>query len=238
VNLTDGHLRRVPALPLTPPHGDAWLYSTLDDLHRWSVLMDGSDLVPAAEVTEAFSAGAGGYGLGWFVDQGFGRRRHRHNGFLPGYATDFIRFPGDSLTIILFSNLDRARMSRIARDLSAIVLGQPYDMPVRGRLAARPDAGQAARLEGTYLLAQGVTLRVRNETDYLTAQVRGRFTAGLIPLSSVEFYMPSPMAASRSRCKAMRPRRRSTCATAARTTSARGSRRAEALPTRRRSGRE
>jgi CubicO group peptidase (beta-lactamase class C family) len=190
VPLTDGHLQRVPALPLTPPHGDAWLYSTLDDLHRWSVLMDGSTLVSKEEAAEVFTAGAGGYGFGWFVDQGFGRRRHRHNGFLPGYATDFIRFPDDSLTIVLFSNLDRARMSRIARDLSAIVLGQPYDMPVRGRLSARPDAAQAARLEGAYLLAQGDTLRVRNEPDYLTAQVRGRYTAGLIPLSAVEFYMP------------------------------------------------
>lgn len=108
VPLTDGHLQRVPALPLTPPHGDAWLYSTLDDLHRWSLLMDGSALVPKEEAAEVFTAGAGGYGFGWFVDQGFGRRRHRHNGFLPGYASDFIRFPDDSLTIVLFSNLDRA----------------------------------------------------------------------------------------------------------------------------------
>lgn len=190
VALTDGHLTRVPALPFTPPHGDAWLTTTLDDLHRWSLLMDGSDLVPAAAAAEVFAAGAGSYGLGWFVDQGFGRRRYRHNGIVPGYLTDLIKFPDDSLTIVLFSNLDRARMSRIARDVSAIVLGQPWDMPVRGTLAARPDAEQSARLEGTYRLAQGDTLRVRNEPDYLTAQVRGRFTAGLIPLSAVEFYMP------------------------------------------------
>lgn len=191
VALTDGHLQRVPALPLTPPHGDAWLYSTLDDLHRWSILMDGGALVPVEEVSEVFTAGAGGYGLGWFVDRAYGRRRFRHNGFMPGYATDMIKFPDDSLTIVVFSNLDRARLSRIARDLTAMVLGQPYDLPVRGRLASRPTPEQSARLEGEYLLAGGSdTLRVRNEPDYLTAQVRGRYLAGLIPLSAVEFYMP------------------------------------------------
>ena len=59
----------------------------------------------------------------------------RHNGILPGYVSDFIKFPDESLTLVLFSNLDRTRLDRIARDVSAIVLGLPYDPPVRGTVA-------------------------------------------------------------------------------------------------------
>ena len=61
VSLTDGHLARVPPLALTPPEGDAWLYSTVDDLYRWSVVMDGGALVPTAEVVEALTPGQGNY---------------------------------------------------------------------------------------------------------------------------------------------------------------------------------
>lgn len=189
VSLTDGHLTRVPRLALTPPEGDAWLYSTVDDLYRWSLVMDGRGFVPATDIAEIFHPGLGNYGLGWFVDTAFDRKRARHTGFLPGYATDFIRFPDDGLTIVIVSNLDRARLNRIAWDISAIALGKPYDMPLRGKVVKlAPD--QLARLEGKYRFADGTFVTIANEPDYLTASVEGKYKAGLIPLSATEFFMP------------------------------------------------
>ena len=112
-----------------------------------------------------------------------------HNGILPGFVSDFIRFPDDGITIVLLSNLDRVRLSRIARDISAIVLGQPFDLPVHGQvIALTPD--QVARLTGAYTTADGRTLEVRQEPDYLTAELKGQYTAGLIPLSPTEMYFP------------------------------------------------
>ncbi len=180
VSLTDGHLKPVPDLVLTPPHGDAWLYSTVDDLLRFSRYIEGN-----AEI----AAGEDGYGAGWIVDQAFERKRMHHNGILPGFVSDFIRFPDDGITIVLLSNLDRVRLSRIARDVSAIVLGQPFDLPVHGQvIALTPD--QVARLTGAYTTADGRTLEVRQEPDYLTAELKGQYTAGLIPLSPTEMYFP------------------------------------------------
>lgn len=189
VPLDDGHLRKLPRLPLTPPAGDAGIYSTVDDLYRWSRVMDGSPLVPAAEAAEVSTPGLEGYGYGWFVGEGFNRKRLRHNGALPGYLSDFIKFPADKVTIILFSNLDRARLSSIARDVTAIVLGTPYDMPVRGKVVQLA-AAQTARLEGEYRMADGKRLTIRRDPDYLTAELEGKYTAGLIPLSPTEFYFP------------------------------------------------
>lgn len=187
--LTAGHLQKMPRLTLTPPAGDACLYSTVDDLYRWSQVMEGSGFITAAEVEEVFTAGRGNYGYGWFIDNGFNRKRMRHNGMLPGYVSDFIRFPAEKITIILFSNVDRAPLSRISRDISAIVLGTPYDLPVRGKVVTLTEQ-QIAALVGEYKTAEGPLLTIRKEPDFLTAAIKGRYTAGLIPLSPTEFYFP------------------------------------------------
>jgi CubicO group peptidase (beta-lactamase class C family) len=189
VPLTSGHLKRVPKLPLTPPAGEGGLYSTLDDLYRWSQLMDGSRFVTAAQVAEIFTPGLDNYGYGWFIGNAFNRKRVRHTGALPGYVSDFIKFPDDKITIILFSNLDRARSSSISRDVTAIVMGASFDMPVRGKVVKLlPE--QLARLEGVYKMADGKLLTITNAPDFLTAELKGRYTAGLIPLSPTEFYFP------------------------------------------------
>lgn len=187
--LTAGHLKPLPVLPRTSPAGDAWLYSTVDDLFRWSQIMEGNGFVSAAEVKEVYTAGLGNYGYGWFVDNAFSRKRTRHNGMLPGYVSDFIRFPDEKISIIIASNLDRAPLNRIARDLSAIVLGTPYDLPVRGHVIRLTEA-QISALLGDYKTAEGATLTIRKDPDFLVAAIKGRYTAGLIPLTPTEFYFP------------------------------------------------
>jgi CubicO group peptidase (beta-lactamase class C family) len=106
----------IPKLALTPPAGDAALVSTLDDLYRWSVLMD------ARENLEVFNPGLGGYGYGWFIDTRFGRRRYIHTGELPGYRTVFIKYPSEKLTVILFSNQDQSPMENLTREISKLLL--------------------------------------------------------------------------------------------------------------------
>lgn len=187
--LTDGHLVARPRLPLTPPAGDAGLYATVDDLLAWSRAMDGGALVPKVEADEVFTPGLENYGYGWFVGEGFKRRRFRHNGGLPGYTSDLVKFPDEGLTLVFFCNLDRARLSSVVRDVSALVLGLPWDMPVSGTVAAL-QPGDYARLEGVYAMADGRPLTVTKEKDLLTATLKDRYTAGLIPLSPTRFYFP------------------------------------------------
>ncbi len=187
--LTDGHLVATPPLPLSPPAGDAGLYATVDDLLAWSRAMDGSALVPKAEADEVFTPGLENYGYGWFSGEGFSRRRYRHNGGLPGYTSDFVKFPDDGITIVVFCNVDRARLSSVVRDVSAIVLGLPWDMPVSGAVAELGPEDYA-RLEGVYATADGKKLTVKKEPDLLTAALEGRYTAGLVPLSPTRFYFP------------------------------------------------
>lgn len=188
VSFTDGFMEPVPNLPLTQPEGDAWLFTTLDDLFKWSRVMDGGKLVSKSEIADAFKPGLGNYGFGWFIDKAMNRTRYSHTGALPGRLTNFIKFPDDSVTIIIFSNSDRGRMGSVTHDLSAIVLGQPYDMPVRGKVVALPPE-KIAPLLGEYRQADGKVLSI-SSGDMLTAKLTDRYTAGLIPLSPTEFYFP------------------------------------------------
>lgn len=189
VPLTAGHLTLVPHLPLTPPAGDAGIYATVDDLLRWSRAMDGGRLIPAAEVAEVFTPGLEGYGYGWFIQTAFDRIRYRHNGILPGHVSDLVKFPADSITIVTLSNLDRTRLDRVMRDVTAIVLGTPWDMPVQGKVVAlTPD--EIAAVAGVYRMSDGKALTVKPDGDLLAAALEGRYTAGLVPLSPTEFYMP------------------------------------------------
>ena len=189
VPLTEEHLEKQPMLPLTPPAGDAWLYSTVDDLYRWSTIMDGTAFVPANEAAEVFTPGLGNYGYGWFVDTSLGHRRYRHTGSLPGYVSQIVKFPDDKVTIVILSNLDRAPMLHTGRNLMMISLGQPYDPPVCGKVIKLDDA-QVQALEGEYKMEDGTPLTIHNSPKYLLAEKKGFFTAGLIPLSPTRFYMP------------------------------------------------
>ncbi|MBV9217362.1 MAG: serine hydrolase [Acidobacteria bacterium] len=192
VPLTDGHLKRLPQLSLTSPEGDAFLYTTVDDLYKWAQVVTGekAGVLTSEDLKEILTPNSSGYGFGWFVGKGFDRKRYRHTGGLPGYISDFAIFPDDKITIILFSNLDRARLSNTMRDVSAIMLGTPYDMPVRGKVVTLSDE-QFQNLTGVFKMADGKTLTVSKKPgDMLTAELEGRFTAGLIPLSDREFYFP------------------------------------------------
>jgi CubicO group peptidase (beta-lactamase class C family) len=108
--------KRIPSLSLEPPAGDAALISTLEDLFKWSLALDGPGR------SEVFTPGLGGYGYGWFIDSRFGRKRYVHTGELPGYRTVFVKFPKEHLTMILFANQDQAPMETITRDLTRMIL--------------------------------------------------------------------------------------------------------------------
>lgn len=200
--LTAGHLKALTHIygrrmtkeeqdALSPAAADGCLYSTLDDLFRWSRIMDGSPFVTAAEAAEVFAPGLGGYGYGWYNETFLGLRRLRHTGAQPGYTSQLSKFPEEGVTLVIFSNLDRAPMARIVRDVTAVVFGKPYDLPVRGAVAAL-DAAQFAALTGDYKTADGRVLKVYKEANYpfLTAEIKGQYVAGLIPLSPTEFYFP------------------------------------------------
>lgn len=62
-------------------------------------------------------------------------------------------------------------------------------MPIRGTpIKLSPE--QSVRLTGDYRMFSGSIINITQGNEYLTAAVKDRFTAGLIPLTPTEFYFP------------------------------------------------
>jgi hypothetical protein len=49
---------------------------------------------------------AGSYGFGWDIGDANGHRRIEHGGAWQGFTCDISRFPDDSLTVVVLTNLD------------------------------------------------------------------------------------------------------------------------------------
>lgn len=56
---------------------------------------------------------AASYGLGWSLDTYLGEERVSHDGQFPGFRSDWERFPGQRLSVILLANLGSARVQRL-----------------------------------------------------------------------------------------------------------------------------
>lgn len=189
ISLLDQNLTLIPELPLDPPHGDAGMFSTVEDLYRWSAALDDGTAAPRSDIDEVFAPGRDRYGFGWTIGTDYGEKRYQHTGVLPGYLSTIIKFPDRHITIVIVSNMDRVRMSTISAAVSAIALQKPFDMLVTGTVT-KLTADQQSALIGSYKLTDGRLVTIAVDGDSISAESKGHFLAGLIPLSSTLFYMP------------------------------------------------
>jgi hypothetical protein len=132
------------------------------------------------------------YGYGWNVREAspetLNRRVRMHSGRTPGYTTCFVDFVDDELTAIVLSNNVMGDMCKIARDLAAIMLGEPYTIPI-ARRAIRLDAAVLARYEGRYRVNDTMTAVISRAGDNLVLELDGspdRFQ--LFPESETQFF--------------------------------------------------
>jgi CubicO group peptidase (beta-lactamase class C family) len=118
------------------------LYSTVEDLYRWTQALSTPVLVSQKSLDAMFtphisicsSAGcpghsfvsAAGYGYGWVIakEQGPYRQVIWHNGAVPGFKAYLGLYPATKTTIIVLSNLASTDELAIAADLELIVFKQ------------------------------------------------------------------------------------------------------------------
>jgi CubicO group peptidase (beta-lactamase class C family) len=118
-----GNLKNADDWRVLRPSG-AFL-STVHDLAKWDEALTANLLLDPtsreAMWTAVTLAGGGKhpYGFGWFVDAVNGHARVRHDGGLPGFVSNFERYPDDKLTVILLANRENLDL----KDLTNKVAG-------------------------------------------------------------------------------------------------------------------
>ena len=125
-----GRLRNAAYLDMVQPFAAGALYSTVEDLLKWDQALYTDTLLPAAARRALFTPFKNNYAYGWVVPPPstatFGRTFVQHGGTINGFSAMIIRLPQDSITSIVLANSVPAPTGRIARDLVAILLAQPY----------------------------------------------------------------------------------------------------------------
>lgn len=180
-----------------PPMHVEWLYaaggmySTVGDLLKWDRALYTNEILSDALREAMWTADKGDYGYGWQVlapsPRTFGRALLLHAGGVNGFATDLLRYPHERVSIILLANLETAPMEKLSRDVSAIVFGEAYEMPVvRHAVSVNPAIFDA--YVGEYEITPTMSLRVFTEEGRLLVQATGQPRDVAIPASETYYF--------------------------------------------------
>lgn len=129
-------------LHMSVPSGAGGLYSTVEDLLKWSrslytdtILSQSSkDAMFASTVTAEMNLEPNQesyYGYGWGIDTHCDKNRISHQGEIDGFSTTIDRYPEEQLTIIVLSNLVSSAIYKIRDDLARIFWEESYELPLK-----------------------------------------------------------------------------------------------------------
>ncbi len=134
---TDNHLHRALAYLALRPSG-AFL-STVLDLAKWDAALYTTKILTEAsqkQMLTPFVLKNGTpypYGMGWRVDSLLGTQWVHHGGSLPGFRSEYARFPQVGLSIIVLTNGEQAAPEKIAKEIAALYLRTAAGKPIRGK---------------------------------------------------------------------------------------------------------
>lgn len=128
--------------PLMNTTADGSLYLSIRDLIAWDAgVRAHAILAPDSwkailEPVQLTSGKHYPYGFGWAIGERGGAPLHQHSGSWQGFKSQFSRFIGDDLSIIVLANLAEARPARFADGVAAIMdpaLAVPPLRPIEDR---------------------------------------------------------------------------------------------------------
>lgn len=96
------------------------MFSTTGDLSKWLHSFADTMVLSEASKEKMLTSGAGGYGLGWHVNELVGHRLVSHGGYLPGWNSYVFYFPDDTLSVIVVSNSESANPIEMCTQISRI----------------------------------------------------------------------------------------------------------------------
>jgi len=175
-------------LDMTIPHAAGSLYSTAEDLNRWSRALDAGKLISGSSREKMFTPVKGTYGYGWVIDQKFGRRCVMHGGGINGFVTHIARFPEEELCVVVLCNNEGAGAGTTGNALAAIALGEKYELPQERKFVV-VEGKVLDNYVGTYKIEDRFEIVISRDGDRLTAQPTGQPKVQLRAESDTKFFI-------------------------------------------------
>ncbi|MFD2571399.1 serine hydrolase [Spirosoma soli] len=173
--LTADYYSPYPHYDSTVVYSAGSIYSTTSDMYKWGRAVADQQLISPKSWKEAFTPRLNDYGYGWMIGDYSGKRYMRHSGGYPGFMSEFVYYPGEDITIILFNNFGNYDDSLfpLVMGLSAVVMNKPYDLwePLQ---QVKLDKAALRQYIGSYVLNDKFGIDIVLKDDRLYAQGKGK----------------------------------------------------------------
>ncbi len=169
------------------PYAAGSMYSTVGDLHIWHQALTARKMLSEESYEKMFTPYLNNYGYGWTIVEWFEKPFIQHGGGIDGFSTFAGRFPEEKVYVIVLANLETSRSANIARDLAAMVFGEPYEMP-KEIVEVEVNPAVYEDYLGTYQLSPDFSLTILREGDQLFAQGTGQQPIEIFPASETLFF--------------------------------------------------
>lgn len=125
----EGTLAPASFVDMRFPSAAGNVYSTVDDLLAWDRALESGRVLGDRAQEELFTPAKADYAYGWWVQTRFKRKVQWHRGNVNGFVAIMVRYPVEGLLIVVLSNVEGTQVLAMANELSAIALGEPYELP-------------------------------------------------------------------------------------------------------------
>ena len=119
--------------------GAASVVSTVEDLYKWSQMLDNPTIISKQSLEEIFTPdknrwdntvyGKTGYGFGWFISGDDTNKIVQHDGGFAGFRSYIERQENRHNTIIFISNVRHSLIGDIREGIDNILNSKPYSVP-------------------------------------------------------------------------------------------------------------
>ena len=189
--LVDGRPQNAQRIQGVRPSG-AFL-SNIQDLAKWEAALNSDAVLTSAEraqmwtVVKLNDGSTKDYGFGWEVNKVGTHRQIRHGGSMPGFRTDFSRYPDDGFSVITVGNTGGALVEWVSDGIAALQIEglQPR------RKAIRLSYSALDAFTGNYKLPTTTLTVTRRDDKLVLTLVAGPRTseiALITPESRTRFY--------------------------------------------------
>jgi len=169
------------------PHGAGALYSTTEDLLRWTNGLFGGKVLSAASLKKMTTPFKEDYAFGLVVADVNCRKTIKHGGGIEGFNTELTYLPDERLTIVVLANLNGDAPGRITQQLNAVAHGEKIILPTE-KTEVKMDPEQLTKFAGIYEVSPAQNMIITVSDGRLSASDGSDKPDPLFAMSATRFF--------------------------------------------------
>jgi CubicO group peptidase (beta-lactamase class C family) len=173
---------------MTIPFSAGALYSTIEDLLRWTQGLFGGKLFSSESLTKMINPYKRNYAFGLMTGTDNGHEVIQHGGGIQGFVAHLSYYPDDKITVAVLSNVNSPAPPQLANKLAAVTRGEEVLLPTERKEISIP-AEILSQYVGTYELQPGFDLEITLEGDQLYSQATGQGKVTIFAETEAKFFL-------------------------------------------------